>query len=136
MLSDSVSPMSQVDSQSTTDEIEPTQAYSEPHRMSRELRHNAENWPHDRQPGWSQYSDDSNEVVPCSTEMPNGSDLDSRIVAPETPESKRSQKMAQIEEITKLMESKGYTVFTHKTRHSGFTKTMHLAFCMYDEETA
>ena len=105
--------------------------------MSRELRHNAENWPHDRQPGWSQYSDDSNEVVPCSIEMPNesnGSDFESKIVVPETPESTQSQKMAHIEEVTKLLESKGYTVFTHKTRHGGVAKTMHLAFCMYGEE--
>ena len=128
--------------------------------------YNLENWPHERQPGWSQYSSQDSDVsrVSCSLGVPltqdelpvnepAGSPFDkfdsgkmSEILVPETPESTRAstnrivrpklnkkEAAEQIDRITKFMEGKGYTVFTHNTKYGSIVKTMHLAFCMYEE---
>lgn len=129
--------MSQLDSQSTTDEIEPTQIYRDTRIVGQEIRLNAENWPHDRQPGFSQYSDDSDaSMVPCSLEVPLSQD---EYLVPETPQSTQSSRKEeredQIKQVTAFLESKGYTSFTHKTRFGGATRTMHLAFRMEYEDT-
>ncbi len=125
--------MSQFDSQSTTDEIEPTQIYRETRIVGQEIRINAENRPHDRQPGFSQYSDDSDaSMVPCSLEVPLIQECE--YLVPETPQSTQSSRKEarenQIKKMTAFLESKGYTSFTHKTRFGGATRTMHLAFRM------
>lgn len=129
-------------SQPTTDGDEPTQFYMEP-AMGQDERFNVENWPHDRQPNASQYSDDSDASrVPCSLDvhLAQGEPPESHALVPETPPSTPSngrsklskEEAEQIERVTTLLESQGYTVFTHKTNHGGARKTMHLAFLMYD----
>ena len=132
--------------------------------------YNLENWPHERQPGWSHYPSQDSDVsrVPCSLSVPltpdemsvnessaqpTGSPFEnfdsgkmSEILVPETPESSRAssnrivrpilnkkEAAEQIDRITKFMEGKGYTVFTHNTKYGNIVKTMHLAFCMYEE---
>ena len=120
--------MSQFDSQSTTDD--PTQIYVEPRIVGQSIRLSAENWPHDRQPDFSQYSDDSDaSMVPCSVEMPL---TQVEYLVPETPQSTQSSRKEeredQIKQVTAFLESRGYTSFTHKTKFGGTTRIMHLAF--------
>ena len=121
-------------SQSEVDD--PTQFYMEPH-MGQDERFNAENWPHDRQPNPSQYSNDSDESrVLCSLEVSLAQESPETPITPQTGRAKLSKEAAaeQIERVTTLLESRGYTVFAHKTNHGGERKTMHLAFLMYDTE--
>lgn len=134
-------------SQPTTDGDEPTQFYMEP-AMGQDERFNVENWPHDRQPNVSQYSDDSDASrVICSLDvsLAQGEPIEipgpAPTLVPETPPStpslgkpklSKEEAAEQIARITTLLESQGYTVFTHKTSHGGQKKTMHLAFLMYD----
>jgi hypothetical protein len=133
--------------ESTTDgECEPTQPYID-------QVDNLDNWPHEHQPGWSQYSSQDSDVsrVPCSLgvpltqEDPPESAQDSVIVIPDTPESTQASTVVsrrvrpllsgveaaeQMKTITSDLEAKHYTVFTHKSSNG---KTMHLAFFVYDE---
>jgi hypothetical protein len=133
--------MSQFDSQSTTDD--PTQIYVEPRIVGQSIRLSAENWPHDRQPDFSQYSDDSDaSMVPCSVEMPltqveylvpeTPQSTQVEYLVPETPQSTQSSRKEeredQIKQVTAFLESRGYTSFTHKTKFGGTTRIMHLAF--------
>lgn len=127
--------MSQFDSQSTTDD--PTQIYVEPRIVGQAIRLSAENWPHDRQPDFSQYSDDSDaSMVPCSVEMPL---TQVEYLVPETPQSTQSSRKEeredQIKQVTAFLESRGYTSFTHKTKYGGTTRIMHLAFHMENVDT-
>lgn len=119
----------QIDSQSTTDSIEPTQLYRE--TMCRAERFNLENWPHDRQPNASQYSDSDVSMVPCSLGVPLTQESE---YVPETPESTQPSNEELIKKMTAYFELNGYTSFTHKTKFGGATRTMHLAFRMDYEE--
>lgn len=139
-------------SQSTTDEVdEPTQAYTETiDRKGQDERFNAENWPHERQPGWSQYSSQDSDVsrvlssldVPLAQGEPDVHGV--AVLVPETPESTPSVRVsrpnlskdeaeARMGRVTADLERIGYTVFTHKTKYGETGKIMHLAFCMYDD---
>lgn len=120
------------------------------------------NWPHDRQPGWSQYPESSqsslisrvscslNEpLTPCSpttVNQPFYPIQTTSVVVPETPEATQERSVPrmsrpimskkdaeeQIQRITDYLERNNYTVFTHKTRMGDYEKTMHLAFFVYD----
>jgi hypothetical protein len=163
-------------SQSTTDgndeadedSDKSTKSYVECTQLQTEIKEefNLENWPHERQPGWSQYPSQDSGIsnAPCSLGVPltpdelpinkpRGSPFDkfnsgkmSEILVPETPEStptsttrivrptlNKKEAADQIERVTEFMEGKGYTVFTHNTKYGSIVKTMHLAFCMYEE---
>jgi hypothetical protein len=138
-------------SQSTTDAVdEPTQPYTDTmDSMGQDGRFNTENWPHDRQPGWSQYSSQDSDVsrVLSSLDVPLAQgepEVQGPIVlVPETPGStptvrtspnlSKDEAEARMGRVTTNLESIGYTVFTHKTKYGETGRIMHLAFCMYDE---
>ena len=91
-------------SQSEVDD--PTQFYMEPH-MGQDERFNAENWPHDRQPNPSQYSNDSDESrVLCSLEVSLAQESPETPITPQTGRAKLS-KEAAAEQIERV----GITVF-------------------------
>jgi hypothetical protein len=93
-------------------------------RLSRYERF--DKWPHDHQPGYSQYSDDSDASrVPCSLE----SSMESVEMPVKIVKLSKAEKEAQMEQITKYLEERQLTVLKHKMSDN---REMLLAFKIYD----
>jgi hypothetical protein len=155
--------MSQEDSQLTVNENddvdEPTQSYVDCTQPEGYVDQDDRigNWPHEHQPGWSQYSDISDiSRVPCSLSPSLSMECNhddrskltrAEVLVPETPESIQGKSVArrvrpvlskkeaeeQIKRVTEYLEQLNYTVFTHDTAYGNHSKRMHLGFFMYEE---